>query len=136
MKRTSTDLVRGWLEKARRDLAAARMGLHAPEPLTDIACFHAQQAAEEYLKAFLILHAVDFPRSHVLETLVLLAAEKDAGFVALEADAASLTPFAVEARYPEFEEPRLADARAALRSAERIALFVLSRVPDHGGRPN
>ena len=128
MKRTRADLVRGWQEKARRDLATARMGLDAPEPLTDIACFHAQQAAEKYLKAFLLLHGVDFPRSHVLEALVLLAAEKDRSFAQLQADAASLTPYAVEARYPEFEEPQLEDARAALSSAEKIAQLVLSRM--------
>ncbi len=44
------DLVRGWLHKGDNDIAAVRLLLQAAGPL-DIACFHAQQAAEKHLKA-------------------------------------------------------------------------------------
>src|SRR5438094_495421 len=45
------DLVRGWLRRARSDLVAMEVLLNAGA--FDSACFHAQQAAEKYLKAFL-----------------------------------------------------------------------------------
>ena len=35
----------GWLERAERDLAAARLTLGARPPLLDMAAYHAQQAA-------------------------------------------------------------------------------------------
>ena len=39
MRRSKADLVRGWLEKARRDLKVALDGLSESEPFTDIVCF-------------------------------------------------------------------------------------------------
>mgnify|MGYP000307964815 CR=1 FL=1 len=38
---------------------------------TSTICFHAQQAVEKYLKAFLILHDIDFPRTHDVDYLLL-----------------------------------------------------------------
>jgi HEPN domain-containing protein len=45
------DLTAGWLRKAASDMMAAEAAQNAGAP--DAACFHAQQAAEKYLKAFL-----------------------------------------------------------------------------------
>ena len=42
MKKQKTDLVCGWLEKARRDLAVVERELASATPFTDVACFHAQ----------------------------------------------------------------------------------------------
>ena len=54
-------LLEQWLRKAETDLQAAQALLsHAP-PLLYPSCFHAQQAAEKYLKAFLTWHQVEFP---------------------------------------------------------------------------
>lgn len=102
MRKGKADLVRGWLEKARRDFNTAVNSLNAVELFTDIVCFHAQQAAEKYLKAYLIWQEIEFPRTHALEDLVLLAAQKEPDFLDLRDEVASLTPYAVEARYPEF----------------------------------
>jgi len=44
---------RAWLEKAADDLAAAGVDLAAQPPLRGDAAFHAQQAVEKALKAFL-----------------------------------------------------------------------------------
>ena len=46
------DLVRGWLRKAFSDVVAMDASLNAGA--LDAACFHAQQAAEKCLKAFLL----------------------------------------------------------------------------------
>lgn len=105
MRRSKADLVRGWLEKARRDFLTAQNELNSAEPFTDIVCFHAQQAAEKYLKGYLIWQEIDFPRTHVLEDLVLLAGQKDPDFLGFKDEVATLTPYAVEARYPELRNP-------------------------------
>jgi len=39
------------------------------EPVYDAICFHAQQCAEKYLKAWLIEAAAAFPRVHDLEAV-------------------------------------------------------------------
>lgn len=130
MKKSKADLVRGWLEKARRDLIVALNELSRSEPLTDVICFHAQQAAEKYLKAYLTWYEIEFPKTHDLEDLVLLAGQKDPEFLALKDEVAMLTPYAVETRYPEFEEPSLEDAKEAVQLAEKVRDFVLRRLPE------
>ena len=68
-------VVREWIEKAENDLKNAaytlKMGEDCP---TDTTCFHAQQCVEKYLKAFLTLKRIDFPKTHdVGELLVLIS---------------------------------------------------------------
>jgi len=136
MKKSNSDLVKNWLEKARRDLTTAKNGLAYSEILTDIICFHAQQAGEKYLKAYLIWQAVDFPKTHSLEDLVLLASKKDSSFLSLMDQASLLTPYAVEIRYGESEPPLLEDAKAAIVIAEKIKDFVFGKLPDEVKKPS
>lgn len=49
-----TDLAKGWFRKGDSDLATAQLIAHSNGPY-DTACFHAQQAAEKYLKGFLAM---------------------------------------------------------------------------------
>jgi HEPN domain-containing protein len=130
MRKSKADLVSGWLEKARRDLLTAERGLYSEEPLTDIVCFHAQQAAEKYLKAYLVWQEIEFPKTHALEDLVLLATQKDPAAAGLQGEVANLTPYAVETRYPEFEEPLLKDAKEAVDIAKKVRKLVLEKLPD------
>ena len=53
----------GWFHKAESDLATARRTA-ASEGSYDTTCFHAQQAAEKYLKGFLIACGQGFPYTH------------------------------------------------------------------------
>ena len=129
MRKSKLTLVRRWMEKARRDFLTSTRGLQAKAPFTDIVCFHAQQAAEKSLKAYLLWKGVDFPKTHALEDLVLLAAQHDPEFLAFTEQAATLTPHAVESRYPEFEEPALDDARAAVAFAGRVREAVADKLP-------
>jgi HEPN domain-containing protein len=45
--------------------------------LLEDACYHTQQCAEEALKALVVLHQIDFPRTHVLEVLLDLLKQTD-----------------------------------------------------------
>ena len=129
MKKSRVDLVKNWLEKARRDLMTAKNGLNSSEPFTDIICFHAQQAGEKYIKAYLVWQEVEFPKTHSLEDLFLLAAQKDSSLHKLIEDAGILTPYAVEIRYGEFEEPLFEDAEKAVSIAEQIREFIIAKIP-------
>ena len=62
----------------------------------DTACFHAQQAAEKYLKAFLCFNGIDFPKTHDIEELLGLCATRDKRFSDLVEETVFLTDFAVE----------------------------------------
>jgi HEPN domain-containing protein len=126
MTKTKNDLIRAWCEKGRRDFITAQNALHDnKEIFPDIVCFHSQQSAEKYLKAYLVFEDQDFPKTHALEDLVLLAAVKDPACKKLFTLASELSPYAVEIRYPESTSPSLHDAREAVQSANTIMTYVL-----------
>ncbi|MCL6542641.1 MAG: HEPN domain-containing protein, partial [Roseiflexus sp.] len=53
-----------WIRRAESDLKIGRDELVTEDPATDAICFHMQQCAEKYLKAFLIFHGKEIPRTH------------------------------------------------------------------------
>ena len=122
------DLVRALIKKAESDLAIVEMCL-AKEKSLDAACFHAQQAAEKYLKAYLTANGKEFPFVHNLEKLVQLCSEGDEAFLTVKDVAQGLSPYAVQARYDTDFWPSLDTARQAREATERIRRFVLSRLP-------
>ena len=60
---------RRWLRSAREDLRIAGMALAADPPVVGPACFHFQQAAEQALKAALVIEGIEFPNVHDLRRL-------------------------------------------------------------------
>ncbi len=60
---------RGWIMKAARDLATADYELKANPPFAEDIVFHAQQAVEKTLKAFLTWHGRIFRKTHNLVEL-------------------------------------------------------------------
>src|SRR5437016_4501290 len=67
-------IVREWVIKAEHDLANAAhtltLGKQCP---TDTVAFHAQQCAEKYIKAMLVLSGITVPKVHDLEQLVKIS---------------------------------------------------------------
>lgn len=120
------DLVRVWLRKAGSDLVAMRASARAGS--LDAACFHAQQAAEKYLKAYLIDQDRAIPHTHNLYKLFALCSESDLAFRQLIDTADLLTPFAVEARYDTEFWPTSQILEQAEVAANRIAQFVSARM--------
>ena len=55
------NLAKQWTKIAERDLITAKQGLETKQIITDTVCFHCQQAAEKYLKAYLVYLEQDFP---------------------------------------------------------------------------
>ena len=75
----------------------------APDPEMDDrpVGFHAQQTVEKAVKVVLILEGIDFPKTHDLEYLIVLA-EKQSIIIDAEVKSASwLTPWAAEFRYDD-----------------------------------
>ena len=129
MTKTRSDLIQAWCEKGRRDFITAQNSLlDTKEIFPDIICFHAQQAAEKYLKAYLVFLEQDFPKTHALEDLVLIASSKDPTCRNIFTVACNLTPYAVEVRYPDSPSPLLEDAREAVHAAEAIMNYVLGKI--------
>jgi len=71
-----------WVEKAEGDLETSLRELRArKQPNYDAACFHAQQVAEKYLKAWLQENSLPMPRTHNLIELILLCLEVGTRFL-------------------------------------------------------
>lgn len=89
------------LNLAKRDQSAfvALLGVEAAG--LSIACFHAQQAAEKSIKAVLVLHGIEFRRTHDLLALASLLADKSVALPVTDDWLIRLTPYAVEFRYDD-----------------------------------
>lgn len=127
------DWVRSWLLKAHSDLRSARALVALPEPATDTAIYHCQQAAEKALKGFLAYHDQPLVRTHDLERLLELAVALDPAFTPLEARAGVLNPYATAFRYPTSPDilfPSVAEVVTAIEHAQAIYDFVLRLIPE------
>lgn len=126
--RDRSDLVRGWLRKADADLLTASRLLEAGGPF-DAACFHAQQAGEKYLKAFLAECDQPIPRTHNLEDLVALCGAVASAWRDIDVDVTTLTPFAVELRYDFDFWPEQATAEEAVFIARTVRDTLVRLLP-------
>src|SRR5271169_3560501 len=131
------DFVQDWIRKAEGDLRAAQHLLAVEEQDYFTAAFHAQQAAEKFLKAFLVCHQIPFGKTHDIQELVELAGTQDASLKRDLASAAELTAFGVEFRYPGEQVADFAAAGHAVEQARRVRAAVLDRLQDYLnlGRP-
>ncbi len=97
------------------------------EPLYDLICFHCQQAAEKYLKAFLQELGLNVPKTHNLDQLLALLLPHDGSLRPLRRGLSSLTKFAVDYRYPD-ESATSRKAQAALRCLDRVRRELRTRL--------
>ncbi len=118
---TKGQYLRQWLRKADHDLTIIRQGMDRPEAewVTDVLCFHAQQAVEKAFKAYLIYIEQEPPRTHSLEVLHRTIRSSSPDFPNYELG--DLTAFAVQSRYPdELFEPDSSEAKQYAKLAEQI----------------
>ncbi len=93
------DLAKKFLELAARDCNALRV-LAADSSTADEAVgFHAQQAVEKCLKAVLILHLIEFRKTHALDELIDLLKKHELPLPPDQDELDILTPYAVLLRY-------------------------------------
>jgi HEPN domain-containing protein len=117
-----------WVTKADNDFYSADILLHSGEvPFTDTACFHCQQCAEKYLKAFLTNHLIRFERTHVLTDLLGLCLPVDEDFGKIAGDLSSLEGYAVAIRYPG-AVVSVELAEEAFKTVNRIRKFVRGKL--------
>jgi HEPN domain-containing protein len=117
---------------AEHDLREAEHALSETEdPAYEISCFHAQQAAEKYLKALLAASNIPIPNTHDLVRLLQeLPAGSRTGFPFEEL--AHLTPYAVDSRYPGVGIPETReDAQFALNIARKVREITLPLLKKH-----
>jgi HEPN domain-containing protein len=132
------DFVQQWLNRARKDLAAAELLLKGAFEDYENVGFHAQQAAEKFIKAFLVCHQIEFSKTHNIALLTQLVASVDPELAKKLAGADALTPYGVEFRYPE-DLPSVSrtDGEEAVRLAEETRDLIIGSLQSYmnAGRP-
>jgi HEPN domain-containing protein len=122
-----------WLDFAEEDLRVARLAMS--DEIWNQVCFHAQQAAEKSLKAYLERRRERVPKIHSLAELVTLCSGLDSSFDAIYEPCVSLDRFYIPTRYPvalvgTLPEglPSGDDAAEAAEWAGKIRDFVRNRI--------
>ena len=125
---------REWLRHASEDLEAAQVLLAADPPKLRQALFHAQQAVEKSLKAFLVAHEVPYPLTHNLTLLMDLCVAIEASLLEIIRPVVWLTQYAVRFRYPGgFAQPSREQAPEGLASAVLVHAGLAERLGVSGG---
>jgi HEPN domain-containing protein len=124
MKRLTAE----WVQKAEDDFVVAQKMYRARKrPVYDAVCFHTQQCAEKYLKAFLQENDRDIPKIHKLLDLLKLCKEVDASLEILVSDLMELERFSVNVRYPGVSAEKN-EAKIALKAAKAVRDFFRQRL--------
>ncbi len=110
-----------WLRFADTDLATAEfLQKMRPQPL-EIICYHCQQAAEKYLKGYLISqNGEEPPKTHDLVALCEMCMKYDATFNEIAKPCGVLTRYGVQPRYPHEMDIQDAEMKRALSYARLI----------------
>jgi len=88
-----------WLKKADEDLEFAKSVLDGSQYFAQI-CFHFHQAAEKYLKAFIIATDLEFKKIHDLPVLLKLCTTMQSELQKIMDDCKFLNRFYIDTRYP------------------------------------
>jgi HEPN domain-containing protein len=118
-----------WFRKAEHDLLSAANNMAAAETPWDQVCFNAQQAAEKYLKGFIVLRGGVPPKTHDLVALLSLCAASAAELSQFEEDCRTLSRLGWTSRYPDTPNVDEADGRAAVALSRRIVDAIRHRIP-------
>ena len=114
-----------WFRFADMDLTSAEhlSNTMRPQPL-EVICYHCQQAAEKYLKGYLIYKGVtEPPKTHDLVFLSDMCIEFDIRFNEIERACDVLTRYGVQPRYPKEIGVTINDTLKALEYARHIRDF-------------
>ena len=117
------ELVSEWFRFADADIDTALLLKDMRPQHYEIICYHCQQAAEKYLKGFLISKDQMPPRTHDLTDVCNLCLKYNNDFLDLLPQCSFLKRFAVQPRYPEEMHITSTDVAQAVKSILEIRDF-------------
>jgi len=117
------DEVKEWIRHAENDLFSAKLLFDNVRKPLEIICYHCAQAAEKYLKAFLVFNCVAPPKTHDLLLLLSHCNKIDNSFLSMNTECGLLNAFNNEIRYPNIIEIEEIDAKLSINYVEKIIQF-------------
>jgi HEPN domain-containing protein len=134
MKKSPKDEVANeWITLALADFSNAenifRLEL---DPTYTTICFHAQQCVEKFIKAALVFHDIDFPKTHDIKELITLL-KPHLNLKRTIPNPGQLTQFAVITRYPgSWSEITREEVETSLRAAIKVVNKVKRHLQENG----
>jgi len=130
MRSSNYKLPKDWYRSGDEDIISAKILLKESGP-NRIICFHCQQAAEKYLKGFLLLYKGEYPKSHDLLEITTLCQEIKPDFASIKELGAILNPYYMESRYFATTSDAYSkeDSEKAIEKTNSIIKFVKDRSP-------
>lgn len=115
-----------WLEIAKKDFNRAKL-LFDNDDFAGTG-FNLQQAAEKYLKGFLLYQGWTLRKTHNLETLINEAINYEASFEKFRESCIKITQYYFESRYPQTAPSELTrkEMDQSLKAVEKLARTIKS----------
>jgi HEPN domain-containing protein len=119
-----------WVNKAENDWQTLlRESVVSVNANPDAVCFHAQQCAEKFFKARLVLAGISFRKSHDLMYLLALVLTVEPSWTYLAEGLSRLNAYAVASRYPGMDATEEQSKKAIaycheIRRAVRLSLDI------------
>lgn len=111
-------IAKEWIQKAEEDYGFASLSIEYTDYLAQV-CFHFQQSAEKYLKAFIVARKLDFRPVHNLLELLAICRHADPDIKELDEACRFLNPFYIDTRYP-VHWPAAYDKNTALKAKKMV----------------
>ena len=123
-------VVREWLKKADEDLEFATSIVEESTFYAQI-CFHFHQAAEKYLKSYVIASGLEFKKIHDLPVLLTSCLAKEPDLAVLLDDCKFLNRFYIDTRYPVHWPTHYTkeEALKARKASEHICQAIKDALP-------
>lgn len=123
-------IVKRWLYKAGQDFGFASTSLVNGYDYYDQPCFFFQQAAEKYLKGYILYHNLQFEKTHDLLKLLETCKKNSANFEELKDAASELNTLYIEPRYADtgFKIYTREETLSAQEAARKIQQFVRKKL--------
>jgi HEPN domain-containing protein len=109
-----------WLRIADDDFDSARILNESVRKHSEIICYLCAQAAEKYLKGYLIWNDIIPEKTHDLTYLNRICTKKDSAFENIKTECNILNRFANDVRYPHKYEVNEADVNYSINAVEKI----------------
>ena len=127
---SDADHPQAWIETAESDFLCIENNLAAKRIPWEVVAFHAQQAAEKMLKAFLVSREQNVTKTHDLTFLLNQCRGLAPEFEDLGEECRWLTRYAVHFRYAGEEMAvEEAEARSAIDAARKVEKAIRSMLP-------
>jgi len=129
-QKNNSKLAKEWFKIGEEEFKFAKSAFEDFDAFYPQICFQCQQAAEKYLKGFLVFHQKKFPKVHDLVELIKLCSKINKNFLKFSKKAAILSQYYLRSRYPiEYPAATKEEARQSFQIAKEIIKFIKKVVP-------